>query len=429
MKQSYYNVTVPLDLDRCVIFNTLSKKFFVCTNRNKEKFLHLMISSNEYISDERFKRIINEFADSGFIVDEDTDELSNLEVSVADYIKDNVYTLTVMTTYACNFACWYCVQKHKPISISLDVEQKIFNHIKLYVTRNDIGKVHIAWFGGEPLLNFNSIRNISKLSKEWCESQGIDFTSSITTNGSLLTKSMINEMVNFNFVSYQITIDGDKGNHNQTRFNRFIKDSFNLLLENIVDIVTLNPQSLVTLRINYTCKNLSESLVTDIDQKLHSVRKNVFILFRKVWQEPENEQMFLMVSKLINQFQALGYLIEHDYDNYKLLSCYVEKEHYLSVFPNGTVDKCNNKDIGKARGYIEDNGNVVWNENPKEMDLSVFSRISECRECKYLPICMGPCPSHRERMTNVAQCIVKDKVSYFNRGILEYCRIKTRYDL
>lgn len=429
MKHSNYNIVVPLDLNRSIIFNSITKRFFTCSNYNIDNFCSVISSPNEYLSDIRYVKILTTLKNNGFIIEDEVDEIDILKTVYNKNIKDKEYSLTIMTTYACNFSCWYCVQNHKPISIGKDVEQKIINHIKSYIVNNDIEKLHISWFGGEPLLNFQTIRNISILAKEFCAIKGVDFSSSITTNGSLLNKKMIQEMKSLNFINYQITIDGSKENHNKTRFNNAINDSFNLLLNNIVDIATIIPQALITLRINYTHTNLSESLVNDIDNILNPVKNRILILFRKVWQESEDDQMASTVSKLIYRFQKLGYMFEHDFDNFDLVSCYVEKEHYLSIFPDGTIDRCNNKDISKSRGYISNSGTVIWNEPPKEFLISTFSNNSECRECKYLPLCMGPCPLFREKMSDSVNCIIDEREEYFRRDIIEYCRIKSNFNL
>lgn len=429
MKHSNYNIIVPFNIDRSIIFNSITKRFFICSNHNLDNFHSVINSPNDYLSDTHYAKILATLTNNGFIIEDNINELDVLETVYRKNIKEKKYSLTIMTTYACNFSCWYCVQNHKAISIKRDVEQKIIRHIKSYVIDNNIEKLHLSWFGGEPLLNFQAIRNISILAKDFCISKGVDFSNSITTNGALLNKHMIQEMKSLNFINYQITIDGSKENHNHTRFNNSINDSFNLLLNNIVDIATIIPQALITLRINYTRTNLSESLVNDIDKILHHVKNNILILFRKVWQEPEDEQMTIIVSKLIYQFQKLGYLFDLDFDNFDLLSCYVEKEHYLSVFPDGTVDRCNNKDISKSRGYISDNGTIIWNDPPKESLISAFSNNSECRECKFLPLCMGPCPLFREKMSDSINCIIDEREKYFSRDIIEYCRIKSNFSL
>lgn len=429
MKHSNYNITVPFDVNRSIIFNSITKKFFICSNLNLNNFYSVINSPNKYLYDASYKNILTTLTDNGFIIEDDVNEIDDLVTAFRKNIEEKEYSLTIMTTYACNFSCWYCVQNHKPIYLKEDVEQKIINHIKLYVKEHDIKKLHISWFGGEPLLNFKSIRKISLLAKEYCASTGVYFSCSITTNGSLLNKSMIQEMKSLNFISYQITIDGSKENHNNTRFNNAINNSFDLLLNNIVNLVTIIPNALVTLRINYTRSNLSELLAKDINQILEPVKNKIYVLFRKVWQEPEDEQMSNLVSKLTYLFQKLGYIVEHDYDNFDLLSCYVEKRHYLSVYPDGTIDRCNNKDISKSRGYITDSGTVIWNESPRESLITAFSNNSECRECKYLPLCMGPCPLLREKMYDSVNCIIDEREKYFRRDIIEYCKIKSNFNL
>lgn len=429
MKNSKYNITIQLDSERNIIFNSFTKKFFVCSNKNLPEYLSLINKPNNFLEDPDYSKILKILCTNGFIIDDTIEEINTIKKDYTSKIEEKEYVLTIMTTYSCNFSCWYCVQNHKKISVEKSTETKIINHIKSYIEKNNIEKLHLSWFGGEPLLNFIAIKNITDVIKPFCESHNVDFSCGITTNGSLLDKTMIKKMKEMNFVSFQITIDGSKNNHNKTRYNGAIKDSFTLLLNNIADIINIIPNSLVTLRINYTRTNLNESLITEIDEVLHAVKDKVYIQFRKVWQEPENKEMESLVSTLKRKFYNLGYIIKHDFENSNTISCYVEKKHYISVFPDGSVDKCNNRDIEESRGYISESGEIVWKSPLNEFINTVFSNNSECCNCKYLPLCAGPCPSRREKNNNSITCIFKDREYYFSQNILEFCKIKSKFAL
>lgn len=121
MKHSNYNIVVPLDLNRSIIFNSITKRFFTCSNYNIDNFCSVISSPNEYLSDIRYVKILTTLKNNGFIIEDEVDEIDILKTVYNKNIKDKEYSLTIMTTYACNFSCWYCVQNHKPISIGKDV--------------------------------------------------------------------------------------------------------------------------------------------------------------------------------------------------------------------------------------------------------------------------------------------------------------------
>ncbi len=76
-----------------------------------------------------------------------------------------------------------------------------------------------------------------------------------------------------------------------------------------------------------------------------------------------------------------------------------------------------------ARGYLDEKGNVVWNVQSNERAHNIFDVNSACQECKYLPICMGPCPATREKNKGKIECNISDRDTIFSNQIIKYCMI------
>ena len=68
------------------------------------------------------------------------------------------YTLAV--TQRCNLACDYCYIHEKNSVMPLAVAEKILNFIFENTPKSE--KIDIGFFGGEPLLEFNLIKKITK---------------------------------------------------------------------------------------------------------------------------------------------------------------------------------------------------------------------------------------------------------------------------
>jgi len=49
---------------------------------------------------------------SGFIVPDNTDELSIIRKRYCDSVNKKNYLLIILPTLDCNFKCWYCIQNH-----------------------------------------------------------------------------------------------------------------------------------------------------------------------------------------------------------------------------------------------------------------------------------------------------------------------------
>ena len=185
-----------------------------------------------------------------------------------------------------------------------------------------------------------------------------------------------------------------------------------------------NPK--VCLRYNYTTKNENIKRVID-NLKIFipdEIRHHINLSIMKVWQEDERKidgdelnKQVLSESKDwggVNIGAGFGF-------------CYVDQEHFNCVFPNGLVDKCNNIDPEKCRGKIGDDGEIVWDKSLPFPLFTVFSdKDSVCFNCKFLPICFGPCPKERDSYYNLQQhlaCRYTDAITHWQQTIQFYCYI------
>lgn len=428
MKKSRYNVFLETSPNETLVFNGMSKKFFTFSSENIPLLKQILESPDTYYIKADYQGFLSTLKANGFLIDDNLDELDLLRSLFESYKDAKIYSLMILTTYACNFSCWYCVQKHRDVNLNPETIDKIKKHISKYLLENNIKTFQISWFGGEPLLNFDAIRNICLFAQDFCNRNGISYSCGITTNGSLVTPAMAVEMKNLGFKDFQITIDGIKENHNKTRYNTLIKDSFTRILNNIKILSEIIPDVEITLRFNYTNKNLNEAIVTQIDSALKDSKDKVELLFRKVWQEHDSTELSNRLGTILKMFQQKGYKILHDYDNLRLTSCYVEQTHYNSIFPDGTIDKCSNKDMGETRGYLSEDGDIVWEKLPDENEINVFNFPSECVDCLYLPLCMGPCPGNRKTLISekMIRCHIEDKDERFSDDIRNFAIINRK---
>ena len=101
MKNSYYNITIPLSNGRILLFNTLRNKFIIL---NQE----IETLNDKNLDIELYSVLVK----NGFIIDEETNEFSLIEEIYKKSINSSVYDLTIMPTLDCNLRCWYCFEKH-----------------------------------------------------------------------------------------------------------------------------------------------------------------------------------------------------------------------------------------------------------------------------------------------------------------------------
>ena len=72
----------------------------------------------------------------------------------------DTFDLTILTTTDCNARCHYCYEKGiQKEHLSLRTQQRIIDIIKEQFSRGK--RIHISWFGGEPLLALDKIKYFS----------------------------------------------------------------------------------------------------------------------------------------------------------------------------------------------------------------------------------------------------------------------------
>lgn len=128
------------------------------------------------------------------------------------------FELALIVTGNCNLNCVYCYEHNKNLEvISKEVAKKAINNV---LTNGDYDEVHISFFGGEPFLEFDIIKDICEWtwSKKW-NKKYIFFTN---TNGTLITEEIKEWTTRHKHIfKLGLSLDGTKETHNLNRCNSF----------------------------------------------------------------------------------------------------------------------------------------------------------------------------------------------------------------
>ncbi|MCL1867594.1 MAG: radical SAM protein [Paludibacter sp.] len=335
-----------------------------------------------------FKKMIS----TGILVPADIEQKKIFEIKNKVEIFDNrVYRLTINPTLECNFRCWYCYEKHPKGRMSDNMLDCVVKHIQNKIENEKIAMLHLDFFGGEPFLYYNEImRPLLQKAKELSINNNVDFFAGATTNGFLITDEQIKEFNDVKLKNFQITLDGNRNQHNKIRFSVGKKGSFDKIIENINKLCKI-PSIDILLRINYTedtLKNIEESVV-ELSPKAREV---VTVKFQQVWQDVYKNQ--ISAEDCEQQFINLGFKVEQSEFNCKGYVCYADKLQQAVINYDGKVYKCTARDFATypADGNLLENGNIKWNN---ELFIKRFCKATfdnkYCNACNFLPICYGPC--------------------------------------
>ena len=394
MRANKYLYNVSLDDNvHFVIFNGFNKENLILEEKALASMVKLINNPDAYASSH--PKILQRLVALKFIVEDDFDERAILKAERESFIHASEYKTTILPTFECNYKCWYCLQEHEPAVLDYTRFDLMIKHIKKYMLENSIQEYVLSWFGGEPLTQPKVIEYIAPQLISFCEEHKIDFSSGVTTNGALLNIDNIKLLQKCKVDYYQIAIDGDEKTHNKNKQDCLSDSSFRLILNNIVNLLRMNSDAKVTLRINYTLATLkSESLVTDITKYIpQEYRNRILVDLQKVWQVNEQNVSISLLRNLQEKLIKCGFelSIQHVFS-----MCYVEKEHYNMFYYNGGVEKCDKRPIGNLRGHLNSEGDIVWTEKPIFSDYDLFDEKCVCNNCHYYPLCYCECPILRE---------------------------------
>jgi len=190
MKLSNYNIICKYGKD-FIVHNMLNKSTIILNKKEMALYKSGNILNCDNASD---------LKDLGFIVNDEFDELKEAlhlnEVSKNNYEYLNI---TLIPTFACNLNCEYCYQNGIKQNVISEDQQNVFiEFIKKRLIKYSSKSFHLSWFGGEPLLVFDIIKNINTQLKKFCSQNKIKFSSSIATNLTMLDDKMLKVLKGLN---------------------------------------------------------------------------------------------------------------------------------------------------------------------------------------------------------------------------------------
>lgn len=126
--------------------------------------------------------------------------------------------LVLMVAQACNLRCKYCYGGDGSFGGSPTIMQQktAFKTVDIMVDQSPKKECGITFFGGEPLLNFQLIKETVAYAKQRAKEKGKRFRFHITTNGTLIDDGVTDFLVKEGF-GLLISHDGPKEVHDHAR--------------------------------------------------------------------------------------------------------------------------------------------------------------------------------------------------------------------
>lgn len=381
-----------------IIYDLLTDEKF----KSKDKIKNICIKYGQVTVDEAISEI-------KYLIDNKL--LYTEETIVENRIKPAVKALCLNMAHDCNLKCEYCFAsqgnfKGERSLMSYEVGKKSFD----YLIKSSGSRINLEvdFFGGEPLMNFEVIKQLVDYARSLEAGNNKRFRFTITTNGVLLDDEII-DYINENMDNVVLSIDGRKSVNDRMRKTVNDKGSYDVIVKNFKKLVAKRRDKDYFARGTYTAYNL------DFSEDVKHMRELGFesISVEPVVTKPEEKYALLdeHVELLKKEYEKLAKMyIEAYHDKNKRFNffhfnieldggpCIYKRSvgcgagtEYIAVTPEGDFYPCH-QFVGETDFIIGNVNDGITNESvvDKFRNVSVNEKPT-CKECWAKYYCSGGC--------------------------------------
>lgn len=214
---------------------------------NKTGFYFTTDSGNKYFYNDNDGNVTltNNSDDIDFLFDENSEVDSSFEANadeISTYLKYNGYNqLILVVTEKCNLRCKYCIysgnydnqREHGMNVMSFDTAKKAIDRFydtqKERIRENVLHMPLIGFYGGEPLMNFNLIKECVAYARKLFEG---NITFLVTTNGTIMTDEIADFLIENEF-ALSVSLNGDKKENDRLRVFENGLGTFEAIMKNM----------------------------------------------------------------------------------------------------------------------------------------------------------------------------------------------------
>ena len=326
-----------------------------------------------------------------------------------------VKSLCLMVAQDCNLRCKYCFGDGGTFGHRAVMSEEVGRAAVDFIIKNSNVRKHceIDFFGGEPLINFRTVKAVTEYVRQREQETGKIFKLTLTTNGILLDEK-ISAWLNENNISLVLSLDGRKEIHDAMRPDIGGRGSYDRVLKNFKRLVESRGGENYYLRGTYTKKNLDFTAdvlnIHDAGFDILSVEPVVLkdsplALTEEDLPRIREEYDRLTEAYLARRGEGRGFFFFHfnvDLSNgpcvaKRLAGCGAGHE-YFAVAENGDLYPCH-QFVGRARYRL---GNIFDGVEKSARHWLKYFREShvlnkpKCRECWAKFFCSGGCHANAD---------------------------------
>lgn len=375
----------------------------------KEDTLDAIIDklSNKYDRDSivlAYKEI-EELENEGLLYSEEVDTHS------INYNKDNVIkALCLHISHDCNLRCKYCFASQGDFKgdrylMSLEVGKRALEF--LIENSGHRKNLEVDFFGGEPLMNFDVVKELVHYGRELEKKHNKHFRFTITTNGVLLDDDKI-DFINENMDNVVLSLDGRKNVNDNMRKTITGEGSYDIIIPKFKKLVDRRGDKDYYIRGTFTSYNLDfskdalhfyeqgfekisiEPVVTSPDMD-YALREEHIDAILKEYEKFSKD--YIDIKKKDKNFLFFHFMIDLNQGPClakRSIGCGAGSE-YMAVTPIGELYPCH-QFVGNENFKLGDIFTGIKKPNIREefRRANVFSK-EECSTCWAKFYCSGGC--------------------------------------
>ena len=395
--------------DKFYIFDSGSGSLHECDEQTKNyvaaKYEHC--GDLSAFSDEQIKEIekdISVLREQGLF---EAEEIKTYPVK-----SNEVKALCLHICHDCNLRCRYCFADEGAYHSAREFmsEETAKKAIDFLIENSGNRKVLEAdFFGGEPLMCLQTIKNVVAYAREQAAKAGKKFLFTTTTNALLLDDDAI-DFFNREMENVVLSVDGRKAVHDAIRKTVNGKGSFDLIIDKIKKFVKSRGDKSYYVRGTFTAKNLdfSKDVIFLADNGFDSISMEPVVTdipdlaIREEHLDAIDAEYETLLGKYLDKYdRGEGFNFFHfnvDLEGgvclqKKVSACGAGNE-YFSVAPNGDIYPCHQ--------FVGDGDFLMGNVYEGKLDQSIRSKFAEaclftrekCGDCFAKFICSGGCAAN-----------------------------------
>lgn len=347
-----------------------------------------------------------------------------------------IKALCLHVAHTCNLNCSYCFASQgkyhgERVLMSFEVGKRAIDF--LIENSGERRNLEVDFFGGEPLMNWDVVKQIVKYARSVEKQHGKNFRFTLTTNGMLIDDEVI-EFSNKEMSNVVLSLDGRKEIHDATRVDYAGNGSYDRIVPKFQKLVASRGGKNYYMRGTFTHKNpdftkdvfhMADLGFTELSMEpvvcapddpmaltpedIETVKEQYEILAKEMLKREKEGRGFTFYHYMIDL--TAGPCI------YKRISGCGSGTEYMAVTPWGDLYPCH-QFVGEESYKLGDIWNGVTNDSLRDefRCCNAYAR-PECEDCWAKLYCSGGCAANAYHASGSIRGVYKPGCELFKKRI------------